>query len=519
MKSPASVAQTAEHAGQSDSAGRSVALLLLVLAIVLVHAMGLRPGHEWSDDYAMYVSHAFNLISGRSYGDTGYIPNPWGVPGPATYPPVYPLLIVPLVATWGADLQMLKLFGLLMLAAALVTGYALMRPRIGTTAALAGVALFGLNPFFLDFRDEIRPDTSFLFFFLLTLWIGERWSGQPQTVDRTRIAQGLLLGIVAYLAYGTRSVGIVLLPALAVVELWRLRRLGPVLVTAALVWLSLAAAQALTLHSDASYARLLTLDLHTLTYNATHYTSSLAMLFLNGLPAKPAFALRALLFVLASLLALAGYIACLRRGLTVLEIVPWLYMLPLIVYWVGTMIQQRYMLPLFPLYLYYAWVGLGVLRERMAPVWGATMTWALALALAVSYVTAWVKQAKTEIQPGVTTTAATQAFDWVREHTPADAVVLVGRTRAFALYGQRRSVSPYGYRSDAELSEMITRHCVTHIVVGRGALAKEMDYEHPDDLARFVSAHPQRLQAVLHNAELDIYEVLPARPGAEGEVK
>ncbi|MCB1933375.1 MAG: glycosyltransferase family 39 protein, partial [Candidatus Accumulibacter sp.] len=222
MKSGASATMTAE---QSRSGIRShVALGVLVLAIILIHAAGLRTGHEWSDDYAMYLSHALNLLSGQAYGDTGYIPNPWAVPGPATYPPVYPLLIMPWVAWWGTDLQMLKLFGLLMLAAALLTGYALLRPRIGSTAALLGVAILGLNPFFLEFRDEIRPDTTFLFFFLLTLWIGDRWTGKAQAIDRTRIAQGLLLGLVAYCAYGTRSVGIVLLPALALLELWRLRR-------------------------------------------------------------------------------------------------------------------------------------------------------------------------------------------------------------------------------------------------------------------------------------------------------
>ena len=516
MKSGASATMTAE---QSRSGIRShVALGVLVLAIILIHAAGLRTGHEWSDDYAMYLSHALNLLSGQAYGDTGYIPNPWAVPGPATYPPVYPLLIMPWVAWWGTDLQMLKLFGLLMLAAALLTGYALLRPRIGSTAALLGVAILGLNPFFLEFRDEIRPDTTFLFFFLLTLWIGDRWTGKAQAIDRTRIAQGLLLGLVAYCAYGTRSVGIVLLPALALLELWRLRRLGPVLLTAALVWLALAAAQALTLHSDAGYVKLLTLDPHTLVYNATRYASSLSLLFINGLPAPGAFVLRALIFGAASLLAVLGYVTCLRRGPSVLEIVPWLYMLPLVVYWVGTMIQQRYMLPLFPLYLYYAWIGLDRLRQGMARPWRGALTWVATLALATSYVTAYAAWPDTEIQPTITSVAAQQTFDWIREETPSDAVVLVGRARAFALYTMRRGVSPYGYRSDVELSDLLTRHRVTHVVVGRGRLAREMDYEHPDDLARFVADHPQRLRLALQTSEFDVYEVRPASSGREGDV-
>ena len=263
----------------------ALALLGLVLFIVLVHALLLRPGHEWSDDYAMYLSHALNLLSGRPYGDTLYAPNPWGVPGPPTYPPVYPLLIAPLVAWFGPDLHVLKLFDLAMFGAALLAGYALLRERVGAAAALAGVALIGLCPFLTGFRDEVRPDALFLFLFLLTLLLGERWSGQPVALHARSIGRGLMLGAVAYLAYGTRSVGIVLLPALALVEVWRCRRLGAVIVTAGIAWFVLALAQTFTLHADSGYAKLLTLDPHTVLYNAYSYATSLSLLWSNALPA------------------------------------------------------------------------------------------------------------------------------------------------------------------------------------------------------------------------------------------
>lgn len=487
--------------------GAGVVLASLVLGVVLVHAGALRSGHEWSDDYAMYVSHALNLLGGRPYGDTGYVPNPWAVPGPATYPPVYPLLIAPWVARWGADLQMLKILGLVMLGAALLPAYALLRPRTGTGAALALVAMLGFSPFFIEFRDEIRPDTTFLFFFLSTLVLGERWTGSAQTLDGARIAQGALLGLVAYLAYGTRSVGIVLLPALALLELWRLRRLGPVLWTALAVWLAFAAVQSTTLHADAAYARLLTLDPHTLAYNAWKYTASLALLWNNGLDEPWGRALRALLAVTSGSLAVVGYVSRIRHGPTVLEIVPWLYMLPLLVFWVGTMIQQRYMLPLFPIFLYYAWVGLDTVQRRLTPRWRSVLLLALGAGVASSYISAYARQDAGEIQPGISNPAAAQVFAYVREQTPADAVLLVGRARAFALYGQRRSVSPYGFRTDAELWRLIAEHDISHVVVGLGALALEMDSEHPADLERFIAANGQRLRLVFANGEFEIHAV------------
>lgn len=488
------------------------ALALAIVAIVVLHGLLLRPGHEWSDDFAMYVAHALNLLEGRPYGDTGYIANPWAVPGPATYPPVYPLAIVPVIAAWGPDLQVLKVAGLVMFGAALAAGYALFRPRVGPAVALGGVALLGLCPYLIRFGNEVRADALFLLMFLLTLWLGERWTGMPQRWTGRRIAQGLLLGLVAYLAYGTRSVGMVLLPALLLTEAWRVRRIGPVLAVAVPTAAALALLQSLTLHSDGGYASLVTLDPDTVAYNGRHYLASLSLLWSNGLPPPWSLGLRGTMFLLVSALALAGYVANLRRGVTVLEVVPVLYMAPLVLYWVGTMIQQRYMLPLFPIYLYHAWCGLGVLRQRFGARPAHVLLATLAAGFAIAYASALATLPRGEVSPGLTDADSQAALAWVRDHTPADAVLMVGRARAFPLYTQRRAVSPYGFRSDAELWGLVRRHGITHIVVGLGPLAREMDYEHPDDLARFAAAHPGRLAPVFRNTAFEILAVQPASP-------
>lgn len=503
--------------GRADAAvdtdrREAAALAIVVVVIVVLHGLLLRPGHEWSDDFAMYVAHALNLLAGRPYGDTGYIANPWAVPGPATYPPVYPLAIVPAIAAWGPDLQMLKVVGLVMFGGALAAGYALLRPRVGAPAALGGVVLVGLCPYLIRFGNEVRADSLFLLLFLLTLWLGERWTGMAQRWSGRRIAQGLVLGLVAYLAYGTRSVGMVLLPALVLTEAWRLRRVGPVLAVAVPTAAALALLQSLTLHSDGGYASLVTLDPHTVAYNSRHYLASLSLLWSNGLPPPWGMGLRGTMFVLVSLLALAGYVANLRRGVTVLEVVPVLYMAPLVLYWVGTMIQQRYMLPLFPIYLYHAWCGLGVLRQRFGTRPARVLLAVLASGSAIAYASALATLPRGPVSPGLTDADSQAALAWVRAHTPADAVLMVGRARAFPLYTQRRAVSPYGFRSDAELWSLVRRHGITHIVVGQGPLAGEMDYEHPHDLARFAAAHGGHLAPVFRNTAFEILAVQSMPP-------
>ncbi|MDO9316065.1 MAG: glycosyltransferase family 39 protein [Burkholderiaceae bacterium] len=501
---------------QSTRRSEWLTLAVLVGAIVVLHLTQLRPGHDWGDDYAMYLSHALNLLSGKPYADTGFLPNPWAVPGPPTYPPVYPLMITPVVAVWGLDLQPLKVFGIAMLGASLAMSYALWRPRLGVKPALCLVALLGLSPFFVGFRNEVRPDTLFMFLFLATLWLGDRWAGHAHPWSARTLWRGLALGVVAYLAYGTRSLGLVLLPALWLVDLWRLRRPTPVVIAATLVCAVLVILQSAWLHTDAGYAGNLTLDAHTLRYNLLHYVTSLSVLWTNALPSPWDFGLRAALFVSTLVLASVGYIASLRRGIGVLEVVPWLYFVPLVIYWVGTMIQQRYLLPLFPLFLYYAWVGGEVIRRLLSPRVGTTALALLVAAIAVAYGSGHAAASRTEIRPGTGDAESREVYAWLRDRTPVDAVILVGRARAIALNTQRVSVSPFGFRTDEALWGLIAEHRVTHVVVGLGPLAKEMDYEHPDDLARFAAANVTQLQPVFRNAAFEIHAVTAPPSGLAG---
>jgi hypothetical protein len=71
--------------------GRRGAALLLaafLLGIAIFYGFTLRPGHDWGDDFAMYVHHAKNIALGLPYNQTGYIWNPrFPMMGPPTYPP------------------------------------------------------------------------------------------------------------------------------------------------------------------------------------------------------------------------------------------------------------------------------------------------------------------------------------------------------------------------------------------------------------------------------------------------
>src|SRR5579883_3684007 len=102
--------------------------ILIIVAIFVFSACTIRDGQVWDDDPAQYILHARNIAEGRPYSQTGYIFNPeYGTLGPRSYPPGFPLLLAPVWALRGLDLNAMKLLECGMFAAALALLYVLYR--------------------------------------------------------------------------------------------------------------------------------------------------------------------------------------------------------------------------------------------------------------------------------------------------------------------------------------------------------------------------------------------------------
>jgi 4-amino-4-deoxy-L-arabinose transferase-like glycosyltransferase len=185
----------------------------------------IREGHEWGDDFSQYIRHASNLAQGLPYTASSYlynVDNP--AVGPRVYPPGFPVLLAPVIRTFGLALAPMKVEIVLFFAAALFLIYLLIQPLMPPAAAAAAVLMVGLNPFFWDFKDQILSDIPFLFFFVATLLCLTR-ADQRDRGMRARTMLAVLGGAAMFAAYATRVVGIVLLPSLVVRDLIRHRRL------------------------------------------------------------------------------------------------------------------------------------------------------------------------------------------------------------------------------------------------------------------------------------------------------
>ncbi|PQO38701.1 hypothetical protein C5Y96_02125 [Blastopirellula marina] len=211
----------------------------LLVGTFLFQLALLRAGHDWGGDFAQYLSHARNLATLESYADTGYVYNPdAAVIGPRAYPPLFPLFLAPIYAVFGVNYTAFRVAILVLFVATVAISTILFARRLSPWASLCFAGLLGTCPIFWDFHLSILSEHLFMLWWMLTFYVYQRYRGDPEKPSE-HFGPAIVTGLLIYLAIGTRTVGIVLPPALLLTEVILYRRLTRyvvVSITAAIVF-------------------------------------------------------------------------------------------------------------------------------------------------------------------------------------------------------------------------------------------------------------------------------------------
>ena len=473
-------------------------LVLGVIALVgVVQLATLRAGHEWGDDFSLYVAHARNLAEGRAYADTGYIFNPhYPSLSPRAYPPVFPLLLAPVYAVFGLNLTAMKAAEVLVFLAFLWVLSLGLRGRL-TPPYLAGVLLLvGLNPVVWQHKDRLLSETPFMLFAYLALFLLDRAYDEERRPRRPWL-WGLFGGAAAYLACGTRVIGVVFLPTVLIFELLRRRRPGAVTLAPATAFLAGMALEKALVPPDASYLHQLS-RLDPLRYLG----AGLSLMRAEGRFVSNGYSWTAAAALFLGLLALAcpAYLARLRGRLTVYEVFPLFYGL-LLVFWPNGGQEQRFLIPLLPLsFLYVAeglqGMGATVLRPLRGPAVALT-----AVALLASYAACYTTVETGPIRQGVSDPETVALFDYIKAHTGPDDVFIFQKPRALALFTGRRASAMHRPQDDEDLWRYLRQSRATDVV-----LCPQFE-SCRNVLGPFIERHAESFEQVYANPEFTVYRI------------
>jgi hypothetical protein len=407
----------------------------IIVLIGLFHAITLEPGFPWGDDFAMYLLHAKNIANGLPYAKTPYIYNPTQPEvGPSSYPPLFPLLLAPIVAAADLNSGIIKAEVAVFFLAALWVIYRCLLRRMAAPYAAAAVGVIGFSPYLWNLKDDPVSDVPFLFLLFLTFTCvldAERKGWQ--------VGRSIFVGALFYLCFACRVAGIVLFPSLFIWEVLHSRglpRRG--------VWISLAVGsagvvlQTFAIRGEASYADDIDFTATVILRHLFEYGWSVRNEFL-AIPGSAG----SLVLGFLILLGLAGYAASVRRGVTLLEVFAPAYLIA-VALWTSDQ-DLRFLLPVIPLWLLYIGMAIVWLRDRGGHRLSRGVAIALASIVTLSYGNYFARAPYGRNSIGTNDAGFQSACEFVRDQTPAEAVILFSKPRLLALLtGRKSSIYPFG---------------------------------------------------------------------------
>jgi len=476
---------------------------IAVAAMMVTYVATLTYGHPFGlDDFAAYVMHAENLVDGHPYTDIRYVPNPnalWMAPSRG-YPPVYPLILAPVYKLRGFDLRAMKIVTVLCFGVFLVSFVLFLGDEIPAWAVSAAILLLGFNLVFWEQRDYLLSEFPYLMFSFGALLVAQKIYERLDP-RAWRFGGALLLSLLLYGAYGTRTIGIVLLPALILADVCKFRRPSRFLVAVVVMTGGLIALQNIVFISPKSYMSAVQLSVAATWQHALFYGKTLSYVWRNG-SSKLVQIVFALFF---TALAAVGFLKNLWRRQSASEFYLLGYLAVLLV-WTAE-IGLRGLLPVLPLYFAYGLAEFFAVTARFARHTRVALATALFACVVFTYAGAFRWQAAQPHLINVRDHEARELFGYIIANTqPAD-VLIFPASRTLALF-THRAVGALAPNDTPDRAAGFFTSANARWLIENSAMSDPID--------GLAESHVVVLTPVFHNAAFQVFriEIPPATSAA-----
>jgi hypothetical protein len=415
-------------------------LSLAILAIFYI--LTLASGNSWTGDDIQYIRHAINLAEGNTYVDRLYITNAMASISPKAYPPVFPLIISVLYATFGLNFIAMKVTLIGFFIASLGLLKIIFKQHTSSITCTLLILYLGFNPEFWFFKDRILSELPFLFFALSALLLM-----QLNDFNKTYL-NTVLLGSIMYLSYGTREIGLVLPLTLITYELWHYRKVTLHSMLAIIIFILLAMAQKLALEAPPTHLEFkqqldllipsgasppttfshINIDIDNVLNQGTRcYWSLYQFLQLQYLPFSGFF------YLFSIMCALIGFVTALSKKIKFTEIYFAGYFCALLLF--SGFDGFRYLLPILPIYVMYLFTGFIQLTSFCRHNTKLSVIGALMI---IFLNTAGFANKKSHLsRSSMLNTKQEQLYSFISNHTKTTDIIVTRKPRILSFFTQR----------------------------------------------------------------------------------
>ncbi len=496
-----------------------VSTWIAVLFLVVASLLSLDQNLKLQEDSGVYITLAKSLAGGHGYRDLFLVDSPRHT----QYPPLLPLLLVPVVYLRGLDFTAMKLVMIALAGITLVLVSALLREITDERKAALVVLLTGTSPAVVYYTQSVMTEIPYLFLSILAIFWIERRVRRTDWTASAIVAAAILLSLVCL----TRVTGMALIAATMLYVLVdgagtpqaRLRTAIAVGAMAAIplaLWLlysssaSAGAGNPYARHYSSSFgavlsapsgieaARVLFGKIRAALYAYGQHTGRLIVYWL------PSSRLGNGVALLLAAGVFAGFMHRAMRERTVVEYYVLLYMCALLVY-PGSR-QQRYMVPLIPFFWLYLLTALGWLfarfrvqpgRERAPLV--RVVALGLVLVNALTAVVVNVVQGGVGYYEPAGPDKFRDALAWIKASTAPDSVFMWAKPSLGYVLVERRAVKVPSGPPEVILATLRDRH-VDYVVV-------HPTWKGATPLRRLIEDHPEHVTLAHRDGNVAIYHV------------
>jgi hypothetical protein len=472
-------------------------LLVLISLFYLLNASG---RHDWGGDFSMYIMNAINIVKGTPYSQTGYIYNPdVAFYGPPAYPPVFPLMLSPFISIWGINLQVLKLPGIFCFIGVLIfLNNKILPKNLSLVSKFICLIGLGLYPFFFFLSESIISDFPFLLLSYIAL---NRINNQlaHSAKESLNWVQYLVTGFLIYLAYGTRSVGLILLPVAFLFSLLQNKKITTSLVVIFCVALLLIVGQSLLIPQTGAYfdqfPKSLSGIISTILKSIWYYLA----LFVGIFSIKN-FTVQLIVFLIMVGGFILGLIIRFKKGISSFDLFYLIY-LALLLIWPSYQ-DWRFLVPIIPLYFLYITEGFDRLFDSIQLSWlRKTLPYIMLSCLIIFYASTYIVAFPRPISD-IEKKETNEIFQFIRTETNSDDVILFFKPRVLVLFTQRKSVAIAIPSPNGDTLERMKELGVSIVI-----LRLNYAFEDQPELSQLISTHLGNFQLLFENPEFRVYRV------------